>query len=149
MATLELTLHYPLPLRWQRHIHVSNQCKGERPPLQRPVVLTIVTSVSKRRVPMRSTGLVQQPIELSSGLTYSSIYPIALPLMATLELTLQYTTNRGKNGRSTVLVKNFKNLTANPISINSLLLHCAEAEPISASLRPGKHLFLKKYRSSS
>ena len=34
---------------------------GEHPPLQRPGVLTIVTSVSKERVPLRSTGLVQQP----------------------------------------------------------------------------------------
>ena len=68
VATLELTLHHPLPLRWRRLIHVSNQRKGVRPPLQRPVVLAIVTFVSKGRVPMRSTGSVDQPIELHSRL---------------------------------------------------------------------------------
>ena len=70
VATLELTLHHPFSLRWRRLIHVSNQRKGERPPLQRPGVLAIVTYVSKERVQMRSTGLVEQPIELLSGLTY-------------------------------------------------------------------------------
>ena len=34
------------------------------------VVILIVTYVSKGRVPMRSTGSVEQPIELLSGLTY-------------------------------------------------------------------------------
>ena len=53
MATLELTLHHPLPLRRRQHIHVSNQRKGERQLLQRPVVLAIVTYVSKGRVPVR------------------------------------------------------------------------------------------------
>ena len=70
VATLELTLHHPLPLRWRRLIHVSNQRKGERPPLQRPGVLAIVTFLSKGRIPMRSTGSVAQPIELLSGMTY-------------------------------------------------------------------------------
>ena len=88
MATLELTLHHPLPQCRRRLIHVSNQRKGVRPPLQRPGVLAIVTYVSKGRVPMRSTGSVEQPIELFSGLTYSSICPINLSLVATLELTL-------------------------------------------------------------
>ena len=37
---------------------------------------------------MRSTGSVEQPIELLSGLTYYSICPINLSLVATLELTL-------------------------------------------------------------
>ena len=90
VALLELTLHHPLSLHWQRHIHVSNQHTGERPPLQRPGVLVIVTYVSKERIPMRSTGSVEQPIELLSALTYQSIYPINLSLVATLELTLQY-----------------------------------------------------------
>ena len=80
----------PLTLRWRRLIHVSNQNKGERPPLQRPGLLAVVTSVSKRRVPKRSTGLVEQPIELLSGLTYSSMHPVSLLLVATLELTLQF-----------------------------------------------------------
>ena len=71
MAALELTLHHPpISLRWRRHIHVSNQRKGERPPLQCPVVLAIVTFMSKGRVPMRSTGSVEQPMELLFGLTY-------------------------------------------------------------------------------
>ena len=69
MATFELTLHHPLPLRWRRHIHVSNQRKGERQSLQRPAVLAIVTYVSTGRAPMRLTGSVEQPIELLSGLT--------------------------------------------------------------------------------
>ena len=90
VATLELTLHHPLPLRWRRHSIVSNQRKGERPPLQRPVVLAIVTFVLKGRVPMRSTGSVEQPIELLSGLTYLSKYPFNLSLVATLELTLHH-----------------------------------------------------------
>ena len=47
MATLELTLHHPLPLRWRRHSIVSNQRKGERLPLQRPGVLAIVTFCRK------------------------------------------------------------------------------------------------------
>ena len=88
VATLELTLHHPLPLRWRRLIHVSNQRMGVRPPLQRSVVLAIVTFVSKGRVPMRSTGSVEQPIELLSGLTNLSKYPINFSLVATLELTL-------------------------------------------------------------
>ena len=50
-------------------LHVSNQRKGARPPLQHPGVLAIVKYVSKGRVPMRSTGSVEQPIELLSGLT--------------------------------------------------------------------------------
>ena len=79
---------------------------------------------------------------LLSGLTYLWIYPIALPLVATLELTLQYTTSQGKKWSVDGVGQKFQ-LTANQISINSLLLHCAEAEPISASLSPGKHLFLK------
>ena len=70
VATLELTLYHPLPLRWRRLIHVSNQRNGVRPPLQRPVVLAIVTFVLKGRVPMRSTGSVEQPLELLSGLAY-------------------------------------------------------------------------------
>ena len=70
VATLELTLHHPLPLCWRRHSIISNQRKGERPPLQCPVVLAIVTFVSKGRSPMRSTGLAEQPIELLSGLIY-------------------------------------------------------------------------------
>ena len=69
VATLELTLHHLLPLRWRRLIHVSNQRKGVRPPLQCPGVLAIVTYVSKGRVPMRSTGSVEQPIQLLYGLT--------------------------------------------------------------------------------
>ena len=88
VATLELTLHHPLPLRWRRLIHVSNQRKGVRPPLQRPGVLAIVTHVSKGRVPMRSTSSVEQPIELLSRLTDKSICPINLLLVATLKLTL-------------------------------------------------------------
>ena len=88
MATLELTLHHPL--RWRRLIHVSNQRKGVRPPLQRPGVLAIVTFMSKGRVPMRSTGSVAQPIELLSGLTNLSKYPINFSLVATLELTLHH-----------------------------------------------------------
>ena len=63
-------LHHPLSLRWRRLIHVSNQRKGVRPPLQRSGVLAIVTFLSKGRVPMRSTGSVEQSIELLSGLTY-------------------------------------------------------------------------------
>ena len=59
-----------LPLRWRRLIHVSSQRKGERPPLQRPGVLAIVTFMSKGRAPMRSIGSVKQPIKLFSGLTY-------------------------------------------------------------------------------
>ena len=47
VAMLELTLHHPLPLRWRRHSIVSNQCKGECPPLQRPGVLAIVTFCQK------------------------------------------------------------------------------------------------------
>ena len=69
VATLELTLHHPLPLPWQWYIHVSNQRKVERLPLQRPGVLAIVTYVSNERVPMRSSGSVEQPIKLLSGLT--------------------------------------------------------------------------------
>ena len=49
-----------------------------------------VTFVSKGRVPMRSTGSVEQPIELLSGLTYLSKYPFNLSLVATLELTLHH-----------------------------------------------------------
>ena len=56
-------------LRLQRHFNVSYQRMGERPPLQCPGVLAIVTSLSKERVPMRLTGSVEQPIELLSGLT--------------------------------------------------------------------------------
>ena len=97
VATLELTLHHPLPLRWRRLIHVSNQRKGVRPPLQRPGVLAIVTYVSKGRVPMRSTGSVEQPIELLSGLTYYSICPINLSLVATLELTLHLHSKTSQN----------------------------------------------------
>ena len=49
-----------------------------------------VTYASKGRVPNRSTGSVEQPIEILSELTnYKSIYPIALLLVDTLELTLQ------------------------------------------------------------
>ena len=65
-----LTLHQPLPLCWQRHFNVSNQRKGERPPLQLPGVLANVTSVSKGHVPMQPTGLVEQPIELLYELNY-------------------------------------------------------------------------------
>ena len=54
----------PFPLRRRRHSIVSNQRKGVHPPLQRPGVLAIVTFMSKGRVPMRSTGSVEQPIEL-------------------------------------------------------------------------------------
>ena len=39
---------------------------------------------------MRSTGSVDQPIELLSELTYYSICPINLSLVATLELTLHH-----------------------------------------------------------
>ena len=39
---------------------------------------------------MRSTGSVEQPIELLSGLTNLSKYPIYLSLVATLELTLHH-----------------------------------------------------------
>ena len=49
VALLELTLHHPLPLRWRQHSIVSNQCNGERPPLQRPGVLAIVTFLSNGR----------------------------------------------------------------------------------------------------
>ena len=42
---------------------------GDRPRFQRLCVLAIVTYVSKGRVPMRSTGSIEQPIELLSGLT--------------------------------------------------------------------------------
>ena len=31
----------PLPLSWRRHFNVSIQCKGERPPFQRSVVLAM------------------------------------------------------------------------------------------------------------
>ena len=41
--------------------------KGKRSPLQRPSVLAVATSVSKGRVPLRSTGSVEQPNELLSG----------------------------------------------------------------------------------
>ena len=81
---------YPSLYCWRRLFHVSNQRKGERSPLQRPGVLTIVTSVSKGRVPMRSTGSVEQPIKLLSGLTYWFIYPINVWIVATLELTLHH-----------------------------------------------------------
>ena len=70
VATLELTLHHPPLFTLVTAHHVSNQRKGECPPLQRHVVLVIVMYVSKGRFPMRSTGSVEQLIELLSGLTY-------------------------------------------------------------------------------
>ena len=39
---------------------------------------------------MRSTGSVEQPIELLSGLSYYSIYLVSFLLVATLELTLHH-----------------------------------------------------------
>ena len=39
---------------------------------------------------MRSTGSVEQPIELLSGLTYCSLPPVSLLLVAMLELTLYH-----------------------------------------------------------
>ena len=38
-------------------INVSNQRKGERPPLQRPIVLAICNI----RIPLWSTGSIEQP----------------------------------------------------------------------------------------
>ena len=71
VATLELTLHHPPPFMLATaHPHLQSAQGSARPPLQRPVVLTIVTFVSIGRVPMRSTGSVEQPIELLSGLSY-------------------------------------------------------------------------------
>ena len=66
---LELNTTFILiPLRWRRHFNVSNQRKEERASLQRPVVLANVKLGSKGRFPMRSTGTVDQPTELHSGL---------------------------------------------------------------------------------
>ena len=55
VATLECdaTFIY-LPLRLRRHFNVSNQRKGERPPLQRPFVL-------EGRNQIRLTSSVEQP----------------------------------------------------------------------------------------
>ena len=44
VATLECKPHFSLPLWRRRHFSVSNQRKEERPPLQRTVVVVIVTS---------------------------------------------------------------------------------------------------------
>ena len=55
----------PLPLRCQRHSIVSNQHRKERPPLQRPVVLTIVTSCQK------DTSQCGRPARLNNLSSYS------------------------------------------------------------------------------
>ena len=63
-------------LPWKRHFTVS---KGDSPLYQRPGVLAIVTSGSKRRVPTQSTGSIGQPtIELFSGLTLEPVLPVSL-----------------------------------------------------------------------
>ena len=61
-------------------------------------LLTIETSVSKGRVPMRETGLVEQPIELFFGLTEEPMYSIALSLVATLECGQGRTQSGGFEG---------------------------------------------------
>ena len=66
VATLECdAIFIPLSLRWRRHFNFSDQCKGECSLLQRPGELAIVASRQKGRVPMRSTGSVEQPMSYS------------------------------------------------------------------------------------
>ena len=61
---------------------------------------------------MRSTGSVEQPIELLSGLTNLSKYPINFSLVATLELTLQYIDNRGAwRPLNSIFSNQFKRIT--------------------------------------
>ena len=87
VATLGLTLHHPPPFTLATARPRLQPAQRRASSTQLPGVLVIVTFMSKGRVPMRSTSSVEQPIEL----LYGTYYPIALPLVATLELTLQLT----------------------------------------------------------
>ena len=56
------------PSLWAEDFNISKQRMGKREPLQRCGVFAIVAYESRKRIPIRSAGLAEQPIKLLSGL---------------------------------------------------------------------------------
>ena len=73
VATSELSLYQPLPFTLataHSRLQLAQGRASTTPTSSRAVVLAIVTYVSIGRIPMRSVGSVEQPIELLSELSY-------------------------------------------------------------------------------